>query len=229
MKYLITGANRGIGLEFVRQLSERGEQIVATARRPRNADKLQSLADRADRDIEVLELDVTDDKSVRHLKSHFKGSELDIAINNAGQLLSGGEPGDINYRNIQKSVEVNTEGPLKVIDAVLPALQEADNPKIVNITSKMGSIADNRSGGSYAYRISKAGLNMATRSLAQDLKSHDVVAFVLHPGWVKTDMGGQNALITPEQSVENMIAIIDDATKQQTGTFLEWNGNEVPW
>ena len=127
------------------------------------------------------------------------------------------------------SFDVNTIGPMRVTRALLPALENADEPQIVNVTSKMGSIDDNGSGGSYAYRASKAALNMVTRSMAADLESKGIVAFVIHPGWVQTRMGGENALIDTETSVDNMLETIDGADQSISGTFQEWDGGEIPW
>jgi NAD(P)-dependent dehydrogenase (short-subunit alcohol dehydrogenase family) len=227
--YFLTGANRGIGLEFTRQLTDRGDEVIATARSPQQADKLQSLAEEESREIKIAQLDVTDTDGIQRLARDLSGDSIDVLINNAGQMMDGGTPGDIKYDNIVKNTDVNAVGPLRVIDAFLPAIREGEDKKIVNITSKMGSIADNRSGGSYAYRTSKAALNMVTKSLAVDLESEDITALILHPGWVKTRMGGQNALITVEKSVRNMLDVIDDAGLEQSGQFFEWNGNRVDW
>jgi NAD(P)-dependent dehydrogenase (short-subunit alcohol dehydrogenase family) len=229
MRYVVTGANRGLGLEFTRQLTERGDTVVATARWPEEADKLNEYARQDERDIEVHELDVTAPDIVESFADTMKEREIDILINNAGRLHRGGSPEDFEFEEIRGDFETNAIGTLRVVEALLPNLKRGGGAKLVNVTSKMGSIADNESGGSYAYRMSKTALNMATRSLAIDLAADDVTAFVIHPGWVQTRMGGEEALITPETSVENMLQRIDEADDDQAGQFLEWDGGQVPW
>ena len=196
---------------------------------PEEADELNALADSAETNVYVLRLDVTHQETIDKLTGFLEPRSLDVVINNAGTLLRAGAPGDFDYRKMLQSFEVNALGPLRVVEATLPALRRGENPRIVNVTSKMGSMADNNSGGSYAYRMSKAALNMATRSLAQDLSHEDVIAFVVHPGWVQTRMGGPSALIDAETSVSNMLELIDNATEEHCGRFWEWNGNEIPW
>ena len=229
MHFLVTAGNRGIGLEYVTQLLERGDRVTTTAREPDEADALHELLDEYPDRSELYRLDVTDPDSVAHLERELAGETVDVLINNAGRLTRGGGPDDFDFQEIRGDFEVNAIGPLRVVEAVLPALRRADEAKIVNMTSKMGSIADNGSGGSYAYRMSKAALNMATVSLARDLSEEGIIAFVIHPGWVKTRMGGSNALITTERSVTNMLEVIDGATLEDSGEFHEWNGNEIPW
>jgi NAD(P)-dependent dehydrogenase (short-subunit alcohol dehydrogenase family) len=229
MKYLVTGANRGLGLEFTRQLIAREDQVIATCRRPDEAEELNKLA-RSSVHIEaVLELDVGDAASVAKFAEALDSEAVDVLINNAGRLNRGGSPEGFDYEAIRGDFEVNAIGPLRVVEAALGALRRGEGKKIVNLTSKMGSIAENSSGGSYAYRMSKAALNIATRSLALDLKPEGFVAFVIHPGWVQTRMGGENALITPETSVSNILARIDEAGADDSGQFLEWNGGRIPW
>jgi len=230
MQYVVTGANRGIGLEFVRQLSARGDRVVATARRPEEAGELQSLARDADPAVHIDQLDVTEPASVEQFAANLPVDSTDVLINNAGTMVSGGSPDEgFDYDNIRHCMEVNALGTLRVVEHLLPAVRQSDNPKIVNITSKMGSIADNGSGGSYAYRSSKTALNMLTRSLAVDLRDDEIIAFVMHPGWVQTRMGGENALITTEKSVDNMLDRIDEAGLEQSGEFIEWDGGHVDW
>ncbi len=229
MTTFITGANRGIGLEFVRQLLERGDDVIATARRPDEADELQALAQAHPDQLELHALDITDADALQRVGEALDKRAIDLLINNAGRLSRGGSPEGFDFDDIQADFEVNTKGTLRVIEQLLPALRRSSAAKIVNITSKMGSIADNGSGGSYAYRMSKCALNMATRSLARDLRSDGIVALLIHPGWVQTRMGGASALISPEQSVQGMLEIIDGADADHSGRFFEWNGREVPW
>lgn len=228
MQYVVTGGNRGIGLEFVDQLTARGDEVVATARNPSDARQLQLLAD--ERDIEIHSLDISEPQSVASFGRQLNGRNVDVLINNAGVLHRGGGPHEgFDYDEIQADFEVNVKGTLRVVEELLENVAAEGGGKIVNLTSKMGSIADNGSGGSYAYRVSKAGLNMATKSLALDLEDDDIVAFVVHPGWVQTRMGGDGALITTEESVTNLIGRIDEAGREQSGQFLEWDGGEIPW
>ncbi|QDG50350.1 SDR family oxidoreductase [Persicimonas caeni] len=230
MNIFITAGNRGIGLEFVRQLLERGDHVTTTARNPGEADELQALADEHPDRLQVLELDVTDPETVAAAAEAVGERPIDLLINNAGRLSRGGSPDDFDFDQIEADFQVNTVGTLRVIEAMLPHVRRSEeNPKIVNVTSKMGSISDNGSGGSYAYRMSKCALNMATRSLAADLADDGIVTFVMHPGWVQTRMGGPNALITTEKSVTNMLEVIDGAGPDDSGEFYEWNGNRVPW
>lgn len=230
MQYVVTGANRGIGLEFVRQLSTRGDEVIATARRPGKAEDLQKVAENVAASVEIHRLDITDQTSVNQFARDLDGEAIDVLINNAGVLHRGGGPKQgFDFDEIQTDFEVNAKGTLRVIESLVSNVVEDGGGKIVNVTSKMGSIEDNGSGGSYAYRMAKCALNMATRSLALDLSGDGVVAFVIHPGWVKTRMGGTNALISTEESVSNMIDRIDDAGREQSGKFLEWDGGYVPW
>ena len=228
--YVVTAGNRGIGLEFVRQLTDRGEDVVTTARRPGKADELQEVADAAETDVEIYRLDVTDHASVEAFADELDGTDIDVLINNAGVLHRGGGPKKgFDFEEIQKDFEVNAKGTLRVVESLVEEVARSGGGKIVNITSKMGSIADNGSGGSYAYRMSKSALNMATRSLARDLENDGIVTFVIHPGWVQTRMGGENALITTEKSVSNILERIDEAGPEQNGEFLEWDGGNIPW
>lgn len=230
MRFLITAANRGLGLEFATQLLERGDEVICTARQPSESRELQALVERFADTARLIQLDVTDPTSVAQLAEALDGERVDILINNAGRLSRGGGPQQgFDYEEISKDFEVNVVGTLRVTEACLPMLKRSDTPRIVNISSKMGSIGDNTSGGTYAYRMAKAALNMATRSLAKDLADEGVVAVVFHPGWVKTRMGGPNALITAEQSISGMLETIDALDADHTGRFYEWSGGEVQW
>lgn len=229
MKVLVTGANRGIGLELAKQLVERGDEVVATARRPEAADALQALAAQHEGKVWIERLDVSDPESIGALAGQIAGQELDVLINNAGVLLRGGGLGGVDWQMAQTSFDVNTLGPLRVAETLLPAIKRGQPGKIVNVTSQMGSIDDNGSGGAYAYRMSKAALNMGTKSMAMDLAKDGVVTFVIHPGWVQTDMGGPNAKITTEQCVEGMLSVIDTAEAEHNGRFMNWDGTELAW
>ncbi len=227
MKVVVTGANRGIGLEFVKQLAARGDAVVATARNPEAADALNALAASSDGEVTVTQLDVTDADSL----AAFVGGldAVDLLINNAGIYPRSGGIGELDFDAVVRGFEVNAIAPLRLVNAMLGALRKGSGAKIVNVSSQMGSITDNSSGGAYAYRGSKAALNMLTRSLAHDLRPEGISAAVIHPGWVQTDMGGPNAKITTEQSVSGMLEQIDALDTQRSGDFLNWNGNDLPW
>lgn len=230
-KALVTGANRGIGLEFCRQLleSQSHYEIIATCRQPASADALHSLAKTHEGRIKVLPLDLSlpDSEFFGHPAQELQGAgPFHVVINNAGMLLQEKGFETFDFEGFRKSFEVNTIGPFRVLKA-LGKKGLAQGCKIANLSSLMGSIADNGSGGFYSYRSSKAALNMLNRSFASDEK--DFISVVLHPGWVLTDMGGPNALVTPHDSVAGMLKIIEELTPNQSGKFLEYTGKELPW
>jgi NAD(P)-dependent dehydrogenase (short-subunit alcohol dehydrogenase family) len=229
MRYMVTGANRGIGLEFARTLAGRGDEVVATARDPEDAVDLNALAADSNDRVRVLALDIADAESVEQFAAELGDTPIDVVINNAGRFTRSGSFDELDFDALFTDFEVNTVGTLRVIQAVLDNVRAGDSKVICNVTSKMGSISDNGSGGSYAYRISKAALNMGTRSLAMDLRDEGITAFVVHPGWVETDMGGPNAHITTQKSVDGLLEKVDNATLDDAGRFWEWNGNEIPW
>ena len=228
---LITGANRGIGLEFVRQYAADGWRIFACCRHPEEATELNALSQQHDGQITVHMLDVADFLQIERLADELAGHDLDLLINNAGiypDSTSGGF-GATNYEGWAHAFRVNTMAPLKMAETFAPNVARSQQKKIVNITSKMGSIADNTSGGAYIYRSSKAALNMVVKSLSYDLAARGIVTAILHPGWVQTDMGGPNALITTEQSVAGMRDVITRLSKANSGKFYSYDGQEIPW
>lgn len=229
MQVLITGANRGIGLELVRQLAAAGHEVIATARQPQDAEELNALSAQSEGKIEVIALDVSERSRPAAIAEELKGRPIDLLINNAGVYPHSGKLGDLDYEEARRGFEVNALGPLRLAEALLPNLRQGKTRKIANITSQMGSIEDNTSGGSYAYRMSKAALNMANKSLANDLASEGFICIVVHPGWVQTDMGGPNASITVKQSVAAMLEMILTADASYNGEFLSWNGERLPW
>jgi NAD(P)-dependent dehydrogenase (short-subunit alcohol dehydrogenase family) len=226
MRFVVTGANRGIGLEFVKQLTARGEQVDATARDPGNASELQALARPGVR-LSIHRLDVADDASVDAFATQLPAGPVDMLINNAG--VSGVKGGElIDPPDVVRVVNVNAVGTLRVVRALLPRLREGKGRKIINLTSQLGSIADAR-GGRYAYRLSKAALNMATKLLASDLRAEGFLTVALHPGWVQTRMGGTAAPVPPEQSVAGMLRVIDGLTAEQSGHTFDFQGRPIPW
>lgn len=229
MRYIVTGANRGIGLEFVKQLVERGDEVFATARRPDAAEALNALAAESDGLVRVLQLDVADEESLSAFLDEVGDTPIDALINNAGIYPRAGGLGELDYEEMRRGFEVNTIAPLRLAEALLPNVRAGEGKRIMCLTSQMGSIDDNGSGGSYAYRMSKTALNMGVRSLAIDVRGEGIAAFVIHPGWVQTDMGGPNAKITTEQSVSGMLAVLDSADTAIGGHFMNWDGAELPW
>jgi NAD(P)-dependent dehydrogenase (short-subunit alcohol dehydrogenase family) len=215
----ITGANRGIGLELARQFKDRGDHVIAACRGP--SDEIDNL------DVEVIEgVDVTDDGSVRELTEALGDRTVDVLVNCAG-ILSDESLSDLDFDRIRCQFEVNSLGPLRVTAALRGNL--ARGSKVAIITSRMGSIEDNTSGGRYGYRMSKTAVNMVGRSLAQDLREEGVAVVILHPGFVRTDMTGNQGLIDPPESAAGLIARIDELTLETTGTFRHTNGEELPW
>jgi len=226
MRFVVTGANRGIGLEFVKQLTERGEEVDAGVRDPDDAAELRALA-RPGVPLRIHPLDVADDASVHAFAEQVLAGPVDVLVNNAGvSSLKGGEP--IDSADILRVFNVNAAGTLRVVRALLPRLRAGKTKKIVNLTSQLGSIAE-ASGGRYAYRLSKAALNMATRLLAEDLRGEGFLTVALHPGWVQTRMGGSAAPVPPAQSIQGMLRIIDGLTEQQSGRAFDFQGRELPW
>jgi NAD(P)-dependent dehydrogenase (short-subunit alcohol dehydrogenase family) len=218
--YLITGANRGIGYEYCRQLQARGESVIALCRSA--SEQLKQLG------IQVEEgIDITSEAAVAELRSRLENIRIDVLINNAG-ILKRVTLENLDFNSIREQFEVNALGTLRVTHALLPNLQAGS--KIVLMTSRMGSIADNTSGGSYGYRLSKVALSMAGKSLAHDLKARGIAVAILHPGLVQTRMTNFTAGgITPEASVKGLLTRIEELTLENTGTFWHANGEVLPW
>lgn len=218
--YLITGANRGIGYEYCRQLQARGETVIAVCRSA--SEELQQLG------IQIEEgIDITSDTSVTDLRTRLGNTAIDVLINNAG-IIQRVTLDNLNFDSIRAQFEVNALGALRVTHALLPNLKAGS--KLVLMTSRMGSIADNTSGSSYGYRMSKVALSMAGKSLAHDLKGRGIAVAILHPGLVQTRMTNfTSGGITPEESVKGLLARIDELTLDNTGTFWHANGEVLPW
>ncbi len=219
---LITGANRGLGLEFARQYSDAGWTVIGTARKPAQASDLAAL------DVEIVQLDVTDAASVTALAATLDGRAIDMLINNAGIFPRVSEIEAVDMDAYAQMLMVNTLGPVRVTQALLPNLREGKQKRIINISSRLGSIEMN-SGGFYGYRESKAALNMFTRTLAAELGPEGFICLAIHPGWVRTDMGGPSADLAPEQSVSEMRAVIATLTADDNGKYRGYNGDLVAW
>lgn len=220
---LVTGANRGLGLELARQYAAAGWQVIGTARSPKSATELAALG------VRVLQLDVADDASVARLASALGETSLDLLINNAGIMDRNGSLEEVDVATMARVLDVNALGPMRVTKALLPALRRGQTRQVVSITSGLGSIADNTSGDFYGYRESKAALNMFIRSLAADLADEGFTCIVISPGWVQTDMGGSNANLTPAESVRAMRAVFDNLTPAASGRFYNHDGSLLPW
>jgi len=218
--YLVTGTNRGIGYEYCRQLQARGDRVIAVCRSA--SEELKQLGVRVEEGI-----DITSDASVADLCDRLGDSAIDVLINNAG-IVKRVTLEDLDFDSIREQFEVNALGALRVTHALLPNLKAGS--KIVLMTSRMGSIADNTSGSSYGYRMSKVALSMAGKSLAHDLKPRGIAVAILHPGLVQTRMTNfTTSGITPEESVKGLLKRIDELTLENTGTFWHANGEVLPW
>lgn len=229
--YVITGANRGIGLEFVRQISDRGETVFATCRNPVEASDLNALANKHKKQIHVIQLDVTNDQSIKEARRlvERRADAVDVLINNAGIFPRHSNFSALTREQIHQVLDTNTVSPMMVSQQFLDLLKVKRQSKIVNISSQLGSIANRKQGQYFAYSTSKAGLNMMTRLLAFDLLRDGVIVVAMSPGWVRTDMGQQNAPLAPSESVRGMLRLIDGLTAMSAGRFLVWNGTQLPW
>ncbi len=228
---LITGANRGIGLEFSRQYAASGWNVLACTRHPETSTQLNGLAAKYPGRIQIWRLDVEDHAEIGKLSSALADESIDLLINNAGVYSDNDTKGfsHTDYDEWARVFRINTMAPVKMAEAFAAQVSRSNMKSIVSMSSIMGSVSDNSSGGSYLYRSSKAALNMVVKSLAIDLKAVGIISVVFHPGWVRTDMGGPNASITAEQSVSGMRQVIDDLRLSDSGKFLDYAGREIPW
>jgi len=227
---LITGANRGLGLEFCKQYAVDGWQVLACCRLPQAASELLRFAEQYPQ-ISVLALDVEDFTQIEQLAVQLHDTPIDVLINNAGVYgdSAGHGFGQLDYSTWTKTLAINVQAPVKMAEAFLPHLKRGDKKLLVSISSLMGSIADNSSGGSIIYRSSKAALNAAMKSIAIELKEQAVGVLIFHPGWVKTDMGGDNAPLEAVQSVAGMRQAISAFSLEQAGSFVKYDGTPLPW
>ena len=233
---LITGGSRGIGLEFARQYLDRDCQVFAASRNPQDSAELQRLkVQYADR-LFIIPLDVGDGESrsacIQAVSRHTE--KLDLIINSAG-ILSGNEEfcrplGELDQDGLCRTLLVNSVAPLMIVQAALPLLREGAGPIVANISSDNGSISGKRQGGKYGYSASKAALNMITRILSIDLRARGIIVISLHPGWVKTTMTrNEDAPLEPSESIGGMIHVLDSLRMEDTGSFIDWRGKQVPW
>jgi NAD(P)-dependent dehydrogenase (short-subunit alcohol dehydrogenase family) len=229
-RILITGANRGLGLEFAKQYAQDGWDVLACCRVPKYAAELSRIEDEFP-NLSVIELDVSNLSDVDKLAKQFEGIAIDVLLANAG--IYGDEAGrgfgNLDYMQWQKNMMVNVFAPVKLTESFLPNLQLGSQKKVVAMSSLMGSLADNGSGGSILYRSSKAALNAAMKSVAIDNRQKQIAVLILHPGWVKTDMGGSNAPMQIPESVQQMRETIANFSLAQSGEFLRYDATTLPW
>ena len=226
---LITGANRGIGLTLTEQFAADGWQVLACCRNPADAAQLQLLTE-GNPAIEIYALDVTDYNQMAALADQLGNRSIDILLSNAGIYGSKGVGfGEVDAKEWRQVLEVNTIAPLMLVQTFVEQVAASQHKLVAVISSKVGSIADNSSGGSYVYRSSKTAINQVVKSLSIDLSSRDITVICLHPGWVQTDMGGANAEISPDESVSGLKSILQSAGLSQSGQFIEFNGKSIPW
>lgn len=223
MNILMTGASRGIGLEFVRQLSQKDHKIVAACRHPEEARELQELAKASGGRVRVIAADVEDEHALEILATEAERlGSIDLLINNAGMYPEGESAEDF-----ERGFRVNSIAPYLITQRLLTFLKKSKHPKALFLTSMMGSIADNTSGGSVAYRASKTALNMMVRCLT--LAEPWLTTVLMHPGWVKTRMGGPDALISTTESVQGMLRVVDGLKLEDSGSFIDYEGDGLPW
>jgi NAD(P)-dependent dehydrogenase (short-subunit alcohol dehydrogenase family) len=226
---LITGSNRGLGLEWARQYAHENWRVFATCRHPAEARELQKLGEEK-KSVSIHRLDVTVQEDIRALRWELKGESIDISLSNAGVYLEKSQPqcGYLSYEDWARTFEVNTIGSVRIVEAFADNVELSKKRLMVAISSHMGSISDIGSPGSYYYRSSKAALNAAIQGLSLELKPRGIGVLILHPGGVKTRMGPPNG-ISPEESVRGMRAVIERFTLADTGRFVRYDGTELPW
>jgi NAD(P)-dependent dehydrogenase (short-subunit alcohol dehydrogenase family) len=236
---LVTGAGRGLGLEFTRQYAADGWEVLACVRTPARAPELTALAAGAAGRIEVHALDLSDHSAIDGLAHQMAGRRVDLLLNNAGTMGKGDFAkqgitmdrfGQADFADWQQTFRVNVFAPMKMAEAFIEHVARSDQKKIVSISSIVGSQAKNTAGGLYSYRASKAALNAIMRSMSIDLaRRHSVIAAPLHPGWVRTDMGGGRADLSPEESVAGCRRVIAGLTPDKAGRYWMYDGSELPW
>lgn len=224
---LITGTNRGIGLEMAKQYATDGWQVVACCRDPKSATELQALASKH-QNIKIMALDVADFSQIDALALQLKDHKIDVLINNAG-VYPESSLSNVDFDDWATAFKINTMAPLKMVQAFMPLVATSQLKKIVTLSSKMGSLDDNTSGGSYIYRSSKCALNMVMKNLSIDLKQYGIAVITLHPGWVQTDMGGPNGLIDTQTSVTGLRKVIAQLSMANSGKFIAFDGKDIAW
>jgi len=225
---LITGANRGIGLALVKAYANRRDKVFAAVRHASDRTELDAFAEASRGWVSVVEMDVSDPADIARARRKLEAEPIDVLINNAG--ISGPDrqsATDMDYDGLVETLNVNAIAPLRVANAFLPNVKAARG-KIITLSSQMGTM-QSASSDSLAYRVSKAAVNKLMRGLATELKPQGIPVLIVHPGWVKTDMGGEGAQLTPEESAAGLLKLVDKLDLASTGKFLSWNGKELAW
>jgi NAD(P)-dependent dehydrogenase (short-subunit alcohol dehydrogenase family) len=238
-RVVVTGANRGLGLELTRQLAAAGDEVVGTARHPKAADALNKLASTSGGRVTVIPLDVGDPADIANaaLQIGERFDAVDLLVNNAGIWTAPGGPdrassgalADLRAEPVLEVLRINAVAPLLVTQALAPRLAAAGRAVVVNLSSGLGSIDGANGRGNIAYGMSKAALNMATRHLAAELRRQGTIVISISPGWVSTDMGGPSAPLEPAESVRGMLNVVNALTPAQSGRFLDHTGAMLPW
>ena len=221
--WLVTGANRGIGLALARQLTRRGDRVVGTARAP------DAAPDLADTGARVVAIDVNHPASVARLQERLEDAPIDVLVNNAGKGGRGPGIEELDFEIVREFFEVNALGPLRVVQALLPNLRRGRGRIVAQISSVLGSVSGNTQGGLYPYRGSKAALNTMTRSLARELEPEGFRGLLVHPGWVRTAIGGPRAPLDPPEGARGVLSVLDRATAADNGRFVTTTGEDLPW
>ncbi len=222
---IVTGASRGIGLEMCRVLATRGDRVIGTAR-----DTTPALAELSSaHGVEVMELEVTDAGSINALAKRLSGRPIDALINNAGVSSTAKSISELTMEELQRVFAINASAPMLVAAALLPNLRLGARKVVMNISSQLASIANNKGGSTYPYRASKTALNQLTVCMANELRAEGFCCVCVHPGWVKTDMGGPNAPLLPQESAGYLIRLLDGLTPAKSGSFLNYDGAAMPW
>jgi NAD(P)-dependent dehydrogenase (short-subunit alcohol dehydrogenase family) len=227
---LITGTSRGIGLELTKIFAENNWNVIACCRRPKKADKLRELAENYS-NIEIYKLDVEDFDEIEALKETLKGKNIDMLLNNAGTYgcNNGQLFGNIDNKSFKETFKINTLAPLKMCETFIDEVENSNKKIMAVVTSMMGSITLNEDGKEFIYRVTKCAANMVVKCMANTLKDKKITVLAIHPGWVKTDMGGKNAPVLPEDSARGIYHLLISVNESNTGKFLDFQGNELPW
>lgn len=227
---LVTGANRGIGLEIVKQYAKLGCTVYACCRDPDHAVELQKLQ-QLHQSIFIHQLDVSNEENINNLSEQLKDKTIDVLFNNAGVAGQDNSIGNITSKDLMSTFKINTMGPILLAQAMIGPIAKSKSKIIVNMSSYLSSIESNRDSSWlwFSYRVSKSGLNAATRTFANSLKPKGIVVISLDPGWVQTDMGGKNAEITTEECVLGLMKTLEKLSLKDSGNFIRYNGDHVPW
>jgi NAD(P)-dependent dehydrogenase (short-subunit alcohol dehydrogenase family) len=227
---LVTGANRGIGLELTKQYLEDGWKVIACTRVPAAAEKLNQLAHSYPDSLSIVALDVNNPEQIKQVAAQLADQPIDILFNNAGVWEPANQSlGTITQESFIDILKTNTIAPLLITQAFLDNVRNSDRKIIANMSSGLGSITHDTEGGNHLYRASKSAINALTRSLANDLRPMNIIVVVFNPGWVKTDMGGPNAPTTPSESVQGLRRVLASLTPQSSGHFFRFDGTPMPW